>query len=79
MAIPAARDPGPLVTLVRNRAVAKVDSTWMSAVLARHFPGVDVEEVKVMGASYGSACHAMLAISYRSTVMLPGGHRSRPC
>jgi hypothetical protein len=26
MAIPAARDPGPLVTLVRNRTVAKVDS-----------------------------------------------------
>src|SRR5512135_115024 len=26
MAIPAAREPGPLVTLVRNRTVAKVDS-----------------------------------------------------
>ena len=26
MAIPAARDPGPLVTLVRNRTVANVDS-----------------------------------------------------
>jgi hypothetical protein len=26
MASPAARDPGPLVTLVRSRTVAKVDS-----------------------------------------------------
>lgn len=45
MARPAARDPGPLVTLVRCRTVAKVDSIesinarYRRAVRARsHFP-----------------------------------------
>ena len=38
MAIPAARDPGPLVTLVRSRTVAKVDSMviWSHAMSVFH-------------------------------------------
>jgi hypothetical protein len=37
MAIPAAREPGPLVTLVRNRTVAKVDSIviWSAGLDSR--------------------------------------------
>jgi hypothetical protein len=40
MAIPAAREPGPLVTLVRNRTVAKVDrvrGAQMHPMLGRIF------------------------------------------
>jgi hypothetical protein len=55
MAIPAARDPGPLVTLVRNRTVAKVDSIviWssrMSVFDVRH--GVAGSLVLLAGCGY---------------------------
>lgn len=48
------------------RDLADVDPTWMSAVLAEHFPGIDVAQVTVTAASYGSACRAMLDIEYRA-------------
>jgi hypothetical protein len=36
MAIPAAREPGPLVTVVRNRPVANVDSIVILSSLAEN-------------------------------------------
>src|SRR5258705_11833556 len=38
MAIPAAREPGPLVTLVRKRTVAKVDSMVILSRSSIHLP-----------------------------------------
>jgi hypothetical protein len=44
-----------------------VDSNWLTSVLARHFPGAIVDDVRFTDVTFGSACRAAMEISYRTT------------
>jgi aminoglycoside phosphotransferase (APT) family kinase protein len=49
------------------RHLNDVDSDWLTSVLACHYPGVIVDDVRLTDLTFGSACRAALEISYRST------------
>jgi aminoglycoside phosphotransferase (APT) family kinase protein len=48
------------------RHLGDVDSDWLTSVLAWHYPGVIVDDVRFTDVTFGSACRAAMEISYRT-------------